>query len=290
MHAAPRGAVQAREPLPWQREGRQVGVMGVVNVTPDSFHPPSRARLGDADAIGARMVREGVDVLDVGGESTRPGAAPVSPEEELGRVLPVIESLRRRHPDVPISVDTYKAEVARRAVAAGATIVNDVSGGLMDEAMPDAVAGTGATVVVGHIRGTPETMRDAPGYRDVVAEVVEELAARVAAFRAAGVDESRVWIDPGIGFGKGAAASRALLFGLDGLGVLGLPVVIGLSRKSFLGEALKRAGLGGDAPEDRLEASLAAAVVAAERGAVLVRTHDVGPTRRALSVVEGVRG
>ncbi|MDG2304711.1 MAG: dihydropteroate synthase [Candidatus Binatia bacterium] len=274
--------------LPWQASGRRIGVMGVVNVTPDSFHPASRAPGPESAADHIRtMVAEGADVLDVGGESTRPGACEVPAAEELARVLPVIEAARCAHANLPVSVDTYKASVARAATLAGATIVNDVSGGLLDDDMPHAIADSGATIIIGHIRGTPATMRDAPGYDDVVQEVTAELAERVATFRAAGVDESRIWIDPGIGFGKGAAASRELLFGLGGLAVLGLPVVIGLSRKSFLAAPMRRAGLGETTSDDRLEASLAAAVLAAERGAVLVRAHDVGPTRRALALLEG---
>lgn len=264
--------------------------MGVLNATPDSFHPPSRT--GDLGAVrerARRMVDEGADVLDVGGESTRPGADPVSASIELERVLPVIEHLRTAHPDVPVSIDTYKSEVARQAVEAGASVVNDVSGGLLDADMPRAVAETGAIAIVGHLRGTPKTMRDAPDYDDVVCEVAEELRARLAVFRAAGVDEDRLWVDPGIGFGKRAEASRALLFGLEALERLGCPIVIGVSRKSFLGFALKAAGLEDESSDDRLEASLAASVVAAERGAVLIRAHDVGPTRRALAVLEGMR-
>lgn len=264
--------------------------MGVLNVTPDSFHAPSRVEPGSGVAECARrMVDEGVDVFDVGGESTRPGAEPVSASEELERVLPVVEYLRGAHPDVPVSIDTYKSEVARRATAAGATIVNDVSGGLLDEELPRAVADAGATAIVGHIRGTPATMLDAPPYDDVVNEVASELGDRLESFRSAGVSDDRLWVDPGIGFGKRAPASRELLFGLEGLRVLGCPVVIGVSRKSFLRVALEEAGLGDSSSEERLEASLAGAVIAAERGAVLIRAHDVGPTRRALALLEGSR-
>ena len=261
--------------------------MGVLNVTPDSFHPASRTP--DVGAVGdraRRMIGEGADILDVGGESTRPGAAPVSEAEERARVIPAIEALRAKLPDAIVSIDTYKAEVARAAVAAGASIINDVSGGTMDAAMPEAAAETGATVIVGHIRGTPETMRNAPEYRDVVRDVTDELAARLEAFRAAGVAEDRLWVDPGIGFGKRAGASRALLLGLGGLARLGCPIVVGVSRKSFLGVSLRQAGLPDESSDGRLEASLAGAVLAADRGAALLRTHDVGPTRRALALLE----
>ena len=265
--------------------------MGVVNVTPDSFYAASRspAVAASIDA-GRRMIGEGADVLDVGGESTRPGAVPVSAETETARVLPVVRALHESYPHTAISIDTYKAAVAWRAVRAGAVIVNDVSAGLLDDEMPRAVAETDATVILGHLRGTPATMRNAHHYHDVLAEVVGELAGRVEVFRRAGVAAERIWVDTGFGFGKGAAASRALLFGLRALGSLGRPVVVGVSRKSFLGRALRQAGLGETSPEDRLEASLAAAVLAAERGAALVRTHDVGATRRALAVLEEAEG
>lgn len=279
------------EGLPWQAEGRRVGVMGVLNVTPDSFHAASRV-LDPTEIVARarRMIGEGADILDVGGESTRPGAEPVPAEEERARVVPAIEAVRAEAPGTLLSVDTYKASVARAAVQAGATIINDVTGGLLDSEMPGAAAETGATVIVGHIRGTPRTMRDAPDYEDVVREVVDELDERLEAFRAAGVPPERLWVDPGIGFGKRASASRALLFGLDGVRHLGRPIVIGLSRKSFLGVALRQAGLSDESSEDRLEASLAAAVLAAERGATVVRAHDVGSTRRALAVLEGSPG
>lgn len=265
--------------------------MGVLNLTPDSFYADSRVE-GETPAheVGRRMAAEGVDVFDVGGESTRPGATPVSAREEERRVLGVVALLRRAHPAIPVSIDTYKASVARAAVEAGATIVNDIAAGLLDPDMPTAVSELGSIVVLGHLRGTPATMRDAPPYDDVIADVRRELSERVEVFLAAGVREERIWLDPGIGFGKKADDSRKLLFGLEGLRDLGRPLVIGLSRKSFLADALARDGLASAGGDDRLEASIAAAVLAAERGADLIRVHDVGPTRRALAVLEaGVR-
>lgn len=268
-------------------------VMGIVNVTGDSFHAASRAPgVAAAVALAERLVAEGADVLDVGGESTRPGAAPVALGDECDRVLPVIRELRRRGHRLPISVDTYKAEVARAALACGATLVNDVSGGLLDPDLPAAVAERGAAVVVGHLRGTPATMRAHARYDDVVAEVRGELAARVADFTARGVARERILLDPGIGFAKGARHNLELLRRLDELatGALdGLPVVIGASRKRFVAHAMQDAGLAAaDDANDRLAGSLAAAVLAAERGAAIVRTHDVAETRRALAITDAI--
>ena len=263
--------------------------MGVLNVTPDSFYEGSRCEEGSHALEAATLLeRDGADVVDVGGESTRPGAAYICAEQEESRVVPIVKRLNAAFPELLISVDTYKAKVARRAVEAGASLVNDVSGGLLDSDMPAVIAELGIPVVVGHLRGTPATMRDAPGYADVTAEVCDELGARIEAFVSAGVSHESIWVDPGLGFGKRAPASRELLFGLRRVVDLGYPVVIGASRKSFLGDSLERAGLGRLGPEARLEASLAAAVLAAERGAVLIRAHDVGPTRRALALLQGV--
>jgi len=225
----------------------------------------------------------------VGGESTRPGATPVSLAVELGRVLPVIESLSARGCTVPISIDTYKAAVARAAVAAGASVVNDVSGGLLDAGMAGTVAALGVPVIVGHLRGTPHGMAAHATYRDVVAEVRDELAARVAAFVAAGVPAARILVDPGVGFAKRAHDNLLLLRRLGELRALGRPIVVGLSRKRFIGEAMGAAGLGASASSaDRLEGSLAAAVLAAERGAAVIRTHDVAETRRALAIADAI--
>jgi dihydropteroate synthase len=280
-----------RDTLPWRQNGRHFGLMGVLNATPDSFYAESRVEgLAPAEKVAQRMAAEGVDVFDVGGESTRPGATPVPAREEERRVLAVIALLREAYPSIPVSIDTYKASVARSAVEAGATIVNDIGAGQLDPEMPSTVAALGTNVVLGHLRGTPATMRDAPPYDDVIADVRRELSQRVEVYLAAGVAEDRIWLDPGIGFGKKADDSRTLLFGLEGLRDLGRPLVIGLSRKSFLADALARDGLRSEAGDDRLEASIAAAVLAAERGADLIRVHDVGPTRRALALLEAGLG
>jgi dihydropteroate synthase len=258
-------------------------VMGVLNVTPDSFSDGGRfLREADAVAHGLGMVAEGADVVDVGGESTRPGAVPVDVATELARVVPVVEALA---PHVRVSVDTRKPEVARAAVAAGATLLNDVSASLHDVA-----AELGVGWVAMHMQGEPATMQDDPGYEDVVAEVRTFLVERAAAARAAGVPE--VWIDPGIGFGKTFAHNLALLGALDELVATGVPVVVGVSRKRFVGELHARSDAGApDGPvaptpaDDRREGSVALAAWAYLRGVRMVRAHDVRPTAQAAAVV-----
>jgi dihydropteroate synthase len=249
--------------------------MGVLNVTPDSFSDGGRfLDRGAAIAHGLSLIDQGADIVDVGGESTRPGASPVSDEEELDRVIPVITALAGR---VRVSVDTTKPAVASAAVSAGATLINDVSASLWSVA---AAAGPGVGWVAMHRQGTPETMQDAPSYDDVVAEVRAFLASRVQSALAAGVVE--VWVDPGIGFGKTLAHNLTLLAHLGALVGDGAPVMVGTSRKSFITKAL------GAAPvEDRLEGSLASAVWALSQGAAMVRVHDVAPTVAARSIVEG---
>ena len=260
-------------------------VMGVVNVTPDSFSDGGRYLDPDAAvARGLALVAEGADVVDVGGESTRPGAEPVDPDEEARRVVPVVDALHRH---VRVSVDTRRGSVARAAVAAGATLVNDVSASLYDVA-----ADLGVGWVAMHMRGEPGTMQDDPRYDDVVAEVTGFLVERVAAARAAGVPE--VWIDPGIGFGKTIDHNLALLAHLDRLVSTGLPVLVGTSRKRFLGGLLARAdgqigaadGPGPVPVDDRLEGSLATVVWAARAGVTMVRVHDVAATVAALGRVD----
>jgi len=253
-------------------------VMGVLNVTPDSFSDGgSHLALDDALAAAERMRAEGAAVLDVGGESTRPGAAPVTTDDERRRVLPVIEALVGRGFDLPISIDTRKAAVARDALAAGATLVNDVTG-LADPEMAAVAAAAGAAVVIGHIQGLPETMQRDPRYGDVVAEVHQFLAAARARALAAGVSAAAILVDPGIGFGKRLEHNLELIRRAGAFADLG-PVVVGVSRKSFLGALLDERPVGA-----RLAGGLGAAVVAAAAGARLVRTHDVLATRDALRV------
>ncbi|MCO5166852.1 MAG: dihydropteroate synthase [Planctomycetes bacterium] len=268
-------------PLPGGRRldlGRPV-VMGVVNVTPDSFS--DGGRIADPVAHARALVAEGAAIIDVGGESTRPGAPPVPEDEERARVLPVIEALVRGGLGAPISVDTRKPGVARAALAAGAALVNDVSG-LADPDMARVVADAGAAVIVMHMQGTPETMQVSPSYVDVVAEVADLLAERRARAVAAGVDPAAVLVDPGLGFGKTVDHNLALLRHLERLAEVG-PLVVGLSRKSTLGHLL-----GGRPPEGRLFGGLGGAVWAALHGASVVRTHDVLPTVDALRVVSAI--
>jgi dihydropteroate synthase len=247
--------------------------MGVLNVTPDSFSDGGRYFDTEAAvAHGLAMAREGADVVDVGGESTRPGAEPVAEAEERRRVVPVVEALA---PFVRVSVDTSKAAVAEAAVAAGATLVNDVSASLHRVAAAAAVGW-----VAMHRRGTPATMQDHPRYDDVVATVLGFLLARAEEATAAGVGE--VWIDPGIGFAKTGEHNLSLLRHVGALAATGYPVLVGTSRKSFLGS------LAGGAPaDDRLEGSLATAVFALARGAAMVRVHDVAATVQATRLMAG---
>lgn len=252
-------------------------VMGIINVTPDSFSDGGQlANPAAAVAHGLRLVDEGADILDVGGESTRPGAAPVSLDEELRRVIPVIEQLAKAT-TLPISVDTSHPEVMRAAVAAGAGMVNDVRA-LRREGALDAAAALRVPVVLMHLRGEPGSMQDAPDYDDVVAEVHRFLAERVFACEMAGIDKKQLVVDPGFGFGKTLAHNLQLLRQLARFADLGVPVLAGLSRKRSLGE------ITGREVDQRLPASLAAAVMAANYGARLLRVHDVAATVDALKV------
>jgi dihydropteroate synthase len=262
-------------------DGSRTWVMGVVNVTPDSFSDGGRfAGVEAAVAEARRLVDEGADLVDVGGESTRPGATPVDEGTELGRVVPVIEALASVV-GVPLSVDTRRGAVARAALAAGASLVNDVSGG-RDPSLLAAAAAANAPLVVGHLRGEPQTMQRGIHFDALLDEVASELAARVAAARAAGV--TQLIVDPGIGFGKTTAHNLELLGRAGELSRrLGLPVMVGPSRKRFLGELA-----GVDAAADRLFPSVGAAVAAALRGADFVRVHDVRAVRQALSVADAV--
>ncbi|MGV9596161.1 dihydropteroate synthase [Streptosporangium sandarakinum] len=264
-------------------------VMGVVNVTPDSFS--DGGRWFDPKAAvrhGLELVEQGADIVDVGGESTRPGAARVPLDEELARVEPVIRQLSRE--GVAVSVDTMRAEVARAAVDAGAVLVNDVSGGLADPEMPRVVAATGVAYVVMHWRGHSHAMDRRAVYDDVVAEVREELAKRVASVLAEGVAEEQIVLDPGLGFSKNAEHNWAVLAGLDRLAELGHPLLIGASRKRFLGRLL--AGPDGTPrPFDRSDdATLAVTAIVAREGAWCVRVHNVRPNADAVRVAAAVQG
>ncbi|HZH43412.1 MAG TPA: dihydropteroate synthase [Lysobacter sp.] len=257
-------------------------VMGIVNVTPDSFSDGGRhADVGAAVAYALRLAEEGADVLDVGGESTRPGAQDVPVEEELRRVIPVIERLARETA-LPISIDTSKPEVMRAAIAAGAGMINDVRALRGDGAL-EAAAACGVPVVLMHMQGEPRTMQDAPRYDDVAADVHRFLAERIFAAEMAGIAKKRIVVDPGFGFGKTAEHNLRLLAQLERFGELGVPVAAGLSRKRTIGELTGR-----DAPADRVHGSVAAALIAAQRGAKLLRVHDVAATVDALKVWNAV--
>ena len=257
-------------------------IMGIVNVTPDSFSDGGRFFAPSAALDHAhRLIEDGADLLDIGGESTRPGAADVSESEELERVLPLLEALRDA--GVPISVDTSKPGVMRAALAAGAAVINDVRA-LQEPGALDAVRGSGCGVVLMHMRGLPRTMQSAPRYDDVVTEVARFLAQRVEASVQAGIAPDRIVVDPGFGFGKTVEHNFTLLRRLDALQVLGRPVLAGLSRKSMLGAATGRD------VDHREAASLAAAVLAVERGARIVRVHDVAGTRDAVRIWAATQG
>lgn len=256
-------------------------VMGIVNVTPDSFsdgghHASMQAAIDHAQ----RLIAEGADILDIGGESTRPGAARVGEQEELDRVLPVIEGLRGI--PVPISIDTYKPVVMRAALAAGVSMVNDVNALQAEGAIEAALSGD-ASVCLMHKQGNPDTMQQRPVYQNVMAEVGEFLRERIAALEVAGVARERIVIDPGFGFGKTIEHNLELLRNLDALKALGVPILAGLSRKSMLG------AITGRDVDDRLVASVAAAMIAVHRGASIVRVHDVRETIEALKILQAVK-
>ncbi len=271
--------------LPWRggvvRSGPAPLVMGILNVTPDSFSDGGRyAARRDAVARAAAMAGEGADVIDVGGESSRPGAEPVSAAEEIARVVPVIEAIAEL--DLPLSVDTTKAAVARAALEAGADWINDITALEGDPEMAPLAAERACPVVLMHMRGTPRTMQRDTGYDDVVREVLDYLLERAEVARSAGIESGRLLIDPGIGFGKAPRHNLSLLRAVPDFVQTGLPVLIGASRKSFLGACF------GQPPGERLEGSLAAALAAAAGGAHVVRVHDVAATRRAVDVFAGI--
>ncbi len=267
--------------------------MGVVNVTPDSFSDGGAFLDPDAAIAHARvLVGEGADILDVGGESTRPGAQPVDEHEELARVLPVLEGLAGGVAGAQLSIDTSKAAVARAALAAGASLVNDVSALRADPEMAGVIAGGGADCCLMHMLGEPRTMQRDPRYDDVVDDVRAFLEERLGFAVAAGIAEERIMLDPGIGFGKTLEHNLTLLRRLDELAALGRPVAVGTSRKAFIGRILGEAtGAAEPAPATaRLAGTIATNVLALERGASVFRVHDVGPVREALSVAAATLG
>jgi dihydropteroate synthase len=258
-------------------------IMGVLNVTPDSFSDGGRY-LDPALAIAqaGKMIEDGADIIDVGGESTRPGSELVPLDVELERVVPVLKGIAAMNSGVAVSIDTWKSEVAEKALDLGAHAINDISGLQFDSKLADLSARYGAGLMISHIKGTPKNMQSAPTYGDVVAEIKEFLRDAAARAAAAGVDAGSIVLDPGIGFGKKPEHNLAILKRLGEIVDLGYPVLIGPSRKSFIGTIL-------DAPvDDRLEGTLAAAAIGAANGAAIVRVHDVKETRRALALADAI--
>lgn len=256
-------------------------VMGILNVTPDSFSDGGRFdSLSCAVGHAVKMVNEGADVLDIGGESTRPGADPASVDEELERVIPVIEKLYGQF-ELPISIDSSKAVVMREAVAVGATMINDVYA-LRGQDSLQAAAELGVPVCLMHMLGEPRSMQQAPKYEDVVADVLDFFRRRVEACSAAGIEQENIILDPGFGFGKTLEHNLQLLRNLSGIVRMGFPVMVGMSRKSMIGQVLDRP------VDDRVHGGLALALLARQQGASMIRTHDVAPTVDALRILQAV--
>jgi dihydropteroate synthase len=253
-------------------------VMGIINATADSFHAASRADVDRALHLADRMLTDGASILDIGGQSSRPGSEQGSAEEEAARVLPVITAVRQRFPEVLISVDTWRASVAREAVACGASLVNDIGAGLLDEAMLHTVASLGVPYIAMHMQGTPAIMQQAPHYTDVAAEVTHFLSQRLQAAHHAGIAD--VILDPGFGFGKSTAHNYTLLRELGRLTALGVPVLAGLSRKRMINAVL------GTTPEDALNGTTSLNTIALLNGASLLRVHDVKEAVQAVKLVQ----
>ena len=270
----------------FQWDSSRALIMGVLNVTPDSFSDGGKFLNVDKAVAHAReMARAGADIIDVGGESTRPGAEPVSLEEELRRVLSVVERLQ----DLVVSVDTTKAAVAEQALAAGARVVNDISALRFDPRMVNVVRDAGAGVVLMHMQGTPQTMQQTPRYKDVVAEVSSFLAERIAFAKAQGLKKSQIAVDPGIGFGKTVEDNLRLLARLDDFSSLGCPVLVGTSRKSFIGKVLATPGDGPRMADERLWGTAATVAWSVGHGARILRVHDVAEMSDVVRMVEAVQ-
>jgi len=263
---------------------RKTHVMGILNVTPDSFSDGGLFLSRDSAIERAlRMEDEGADIIDVGGESTRPGSEPVPLEDELKRTIPVIEALAGRL-SIPISIDTYKSEVATRAVEAGASMVNDISGLRFDPEMAPLLSRYDVALILMHIRGTPRNMQDNPVYSDLMTEISDYLREGIRLAAESGIAEERIVIDPGIGFGKTAEHNLRIINNLDALSALGRPVLVGVSRKSFIGRVLNNAPV-----SERLEGTAAAVAVSVMKGANIVRVHDVKEMVRVVKIVDAVR-
>jgi dihydropteroate synthase len=257
-------------------------LMGILNVTPDSFSDGGRfLKVEDAIRCGIKMAEEGADIIDIGGESTRPGSDSITIEEELSRVIPVIEALHKEA-DAPISIDTYKSEVAKKALDAGAEMINDISALRFDPKVKEVATEYQVPVVLMHIKGTPKNMQENPYYEDVIKEIIEYLRESIQLAKDAKVREENIIIDPGIGFGKRLEDNLNILKNLKKFSILNCPILVGPSRKSFIGKIL-------DLPvEERLEGSLAALAVAIMNGANIVRVHDVKESKRVVGLVDAV--
>jgi dihydropteroate synthase len=265
--------------------GQKAQVMGVLNVTPDSFSDGGKFLDPAAALVQAkRMVEQGASIIDVGGESSRPGAEPISSQEELRRVLPVIEQLRAALPDIDLSIDTYKAEVAHQALQAGADIVNDISAA-QDQKMASIVRDFGAGIILMHMQGRPKSMQQNPVYEDVSRQVLQFFKHRRDYLLSEGIAEEQIALDPGFGFGKRLEHNLALAQHLDLFTQLGRPIVVGISRKSTLGQLL---GPSGQSPSDRVWATVAFTSFLREKGARIIRVHDVQPNLEALRMTEAI--
>ena len=274
------------EDIVWRIRDRMVSVrkpmvMGVINATPDSFFADSRTSIGYALQKTERMLRDGAAILDIGGASSRPGATQVDEDEELRRILPVIDVVHRTFPEALLSVDTWRSQVAMEAVAAGAGMINDIGAGLLDGAMLTTVAQLKVPYVAMHMQGTPATMQRDPNYADVAAEVARFLSARLNAARAVGIAD--VIVDPGFGFGKNTAHNYALLNGLGRITALGAPVMVGLSRKRMINEVL------GTDPANALNGTTALNTIALMRGAAILRVHDVREAMECAHLIDALR-
>ncbi len=259
-------------------------IMGILNVTPDSFFDGGKySNTEKAIAQGLKLIEQGADILDIGGESTRPGALPVKVEEELKRVIPVIEEILKRA-RIPISIDTYKAKVAEEAINAGASIINDISGLKFDPEMPRVAAKYKTPVVIMHIKGTPQDMQKNPYYNALIPEIIEYLRASIITAKEAGIEEDKIILDPGIGFGKLPEHNLQIIKNLKEFALLGKPILIGVSRKSFIGKILNDAS-----PEERLEGTAAAVAVSIINGANIVRVHDVDYISKIVKVVDAIK-
>jgi dihydropteroate synthase len=257
-------------------------IMGIINLSPDSFYSASQCgTLEQATHVAERMVAEGADILDIGAESTRPGSTPLKEKEELNRLLPVVKKISEIV-EIPISVDTYKPEVAHQVLEAGATIINDITGLQRFPDMAKIISQSKAGVVLMHMQGTPEMMQDNPKYRDVLTEIIGFLKQSISIAVSAGIDPNKIAIDPGIGFGKTDSHNLLILKKLNLLKELDKPVLLGVSRKSLIGNILNVS------VDERLEGSLSAAVFGVLQGASIIRTHDVQATRRAIKVIDSI--